>query len=372
MKTPTGSGRPGKTAGTNPSNRFGVDFRAEAEALGPPPCPIIDAHAHIGGDRSAMIYREVAELFGVERVFSMTRIEEVPRIREILGDRVDFIAVPDWYADDRKNAHGIGFLESIERFHDLGSRMIKFFQAPRIRDLEREFGEPGLLDLDGPLRLEAARLAERLGMGIMTHVADPDTWFQAKYSDASLYGTKRSQYEPLERMLDQFDLPWIAAHMGGSPEDLEHLDGLLERHPNLHLDTSACKWMVRELGRQSTSDMRGFFDKWTGRLLFGSDILSMEAHLEPSTEENTMAAKASDRAQAFDLYASRYWALRSMFEGSGSYESPIVDPDLHMVDPANHLETDGPTVRCHGLDRTSLEPLYHGAATELMKAIGLG
>ena len=147
MKTPTGSGRPGKTAGTNPSNRFGVDFRAEAEALGPPPCPIIDAHAHIGGDRSAMIYREVAELFGVERVFSMTRIEEVPRIREILGDRVDFIAVPDWYADDRKNAHGIGFLESIERFHDLGSRMIKFFQAPRIRDLEREFGEPGLLDL---------------------------------------------------------------------------------------------------------------------------------------------------------------------------------------------------------------------------------
>ncbi|MCH2145905.1 MAG: amidohydrolase [Phycisphaerales bacterium] len=356
----------------DPNNRFGVDFRAQALALGAPPCPIIDAHAHIGGDQAASLYLEVADLHGIEQVFSMTRLEEVPRVREILGDRVHFIAVPDWYAEDRRHAQGAGFLESIERFHGLGARMIKFFQAPRTRDLEREVGEPGMLDLDGPIRMEQARLAESLGMGIMTHVADPDTWFEAKYRDASLYGTKAEQYVPLERMLDRFDLPWIAAHMGGSPEDLDHLDGLLERHPNLHLDTSACKWMIRELGGHQTEDVRGFFRKWRGRLLFGSDIVSMESHLDRTPGASPMGAKASGRSEAFDLYASRYWALRSMFESSGTYDSPIVDPDLHMVDPENHGPDDAPTVRCHAFEQADLEMLYRGSVTGLMRRIGLG
>jgi hypothetical protein len=172
-------------------------------------------------------------------------------------------------------------------------------------------------------------------------------------------------------MLDRFGVPWIAAHMGGSPEDLDHLDGLLERHDNLHLDTSACKWMLRELGAQETSDVIGFFTKWRTRLFFGSDILSMEAHLEPSTEENVMAAKASGKEQAFDLYASRYWSLRMMFEATGTFESPIVDPDLHMVDPDTYPETAAPVVRCHGLGTPLLETLYRGNATNLMRTLGL-
>ena len=369
--TPPSKGHSDGRTIVDANNRFGVDFRDESRRLGPPPCPIIDFHTHIGGDRAAMLYREAADLYGVRQVFSMTRFDELPRVREILGDRIHFIAVPDWYAEDRKHALGAGFLDQIGRFHAEGSRIMKFFQAPRIRDVEREFDEPGLLRLDGPLKVEAAKLAEELGMAIMTHVADPDTWFNCKYSDPALYGTKREQYEPLERMLDRFGVPWIAAHMGGSPEDLDHLDGLLERHDNLHLDTSACKWMLRELGAQETSDVIGFFTKWRTRLFFGSDILSMEAHLEPSTEENVMAAKASGKEQAFDLYASRYWSLRMMFEATGTFESPIVDPDLHMVDPDTYPETAAPVVRCHGLGTPLLETLYRGNATNLMRTLGL-
>ena len=122
------------------------------------------------------------------------------------------------------------------------------------------------------------------------------------------------------------------------------------------------KWQVRELGRHQSPDVIGFFTKWSGRLLFGSDIVSMEAHLEPTTEENVMAAKASGRMQAFDLYASRYWALRTMFEGDGEYESPIADPDLHMIDPEAHGPEDAPTVRCHGFDTGLLRTLYRDSA----------
>ena len=80
-------------------------------------------------------------------------------------------------------------------------------------------------------------LAAELGMIFMVHVSDPDTWFATKYRDPSLYGTKQSQYEPLEPLLERFPRPWIAAHMAGSPEDLgflaklrfhdDSLDGML-------------------------------------------------------------------------------------------------------------------------------------------------
>ena len=101
--------------------------------------------------------------------------------------------------------------------------------------------------------------------------------------------------------------------------------------------------------------------KWSGRILFGSDIVTMDDHLEES-DGNELAMKASGADQAFDLYASRYWTLRRLFEQTGRFESPIVDPDLHMVDPDRYAEDAAPGVTCHGLDRTLLETLYRGAA----------
>lgn len=345
----------------NPSNRHGLDYRKEAARLGPPPVPIIDVHAHISGERAARIYKQAADLFGVSQVHSMTQLEDTGPVRAVLGDRIHFTAVPDWRNPDRRFAHGTDFLDRIERFHAMGSRIIKLFAAPRMRDMEAELGEPGLFQLDAPSRHEVARIAERLGMAIMTHVADPDTWFKARYFDASKYGTKQDQYTPLRRMLDRYQVPWIAAHMGGNPEDLGFLDELLERHPNLHLDTSACKWMIRELGAHEPGEVRGFMEKWSGRVLFGSDILTTDAHLEPTAGKTEMEAKAGGEDQAFDLYASRYWCLRVLFERTGSFESPIVDPDLHMVDPEHHAADDAPMVTCHGLGHDLLKVIYRDA-----------
>ena len=46
-----------------------------------------------------------------------------------------------------------------------------------------------------------------------------------------------------------------------------------------------------------------------------------------------MTTKASNPQEAMDLYASRYWALRHLFESRYDGPSPIADPDLAMVDP---------------------------------------
>jgi hypothetical protein len=219
------------------------------------------------------------------------------------------------------------------------------------------------------MRIEQMKLAERLGMICMTHVADPNTWFATKYADREKYGAKLDHYTPLRRALDRFATPWIAAHLGGFPEDLAFLDRLLESHPNLHLDTSATKWMVRELGRHPRDEIVSFLDKWRGRILFGTDTVTTDEHLREGDKASEMGKKATSREGAYDLYASRYWALRMMWEGHGEVESPIADPDLAMVAPDRHGPLDAPPLRGLALPPDLLRVLYRDAALALLARV---
>lgn len=366
---PSGTTTSNRARPINPSNRFGQDYATDAASLGPPPCPIIDAHSHIAGEKAARIFKRAADIYGVETIYSMTQVEQVPAMREIFGERIQFIAIPNWAGENRRYEFHEGFMQRIERFHALGCRIVKFWAAPRgIEFAMQKKIDPAVMKLNSPDRIDVMQMASELGMIFMTHVADPDTWFKTKYADAKIFGTKRQQYEPLEELLDRFRQPWIAAHMGGWPEDLEFLNGLLERHSNLHLDTSAAKWIIREISRHSRSDVVNFLTRWKGRILFGSDIVTTDEHLLHAEGKQEMAAKASNAEQAFDLYASRYWALRTMWEHDYQGESPIADPDLKMVEPARYSDMDAPQLRGFALPRELLQSLYHDAAARLFTA----
>lgn len=355
--------RPRAGAFRNPSNRFGLDYRAEAASFPRLPYPIVDAHAHVNGPRAAPLMREAMDLYGIGEVWSMTTLAQAPAIREILGERIRFIAIPDWASKDRDHANGPGFLDAIRRFHELGARIVKFWQAPRLIELAAADGDPRRFALDSPDRIRAMELAASLGMRFLAHIADPDTWFTTRYRDAARFGTKLDQYEPLERLLERFrGVPWTVAHFGGWPEDLAFVGGLLERHANLTLDTSATKWMVRELSKHEPEELLAFVRRFRGRLLFGSDIVTADEHLETKAEKTEMQAKASSAEDAFDLYASRYWALRMLWEGVGTMESPIADPDLALVAPERHGPNDAPTLRGFSLPPDLLRELYREAA----------
>lgn len=306
-------------------------------------------------------------MFGIEQIYSMTRLSDVGAVKSALGEAVRFIAVPDFSAADRRRAFQEGFLEAIEAFHAHGARIVKFWAAPRSVDYALEAGEPGLLRLDHPWRRRAMDLAQSLGMMFMTHVADPDTWFAAKYADASRYGSKPEQYLPLERLLDEYTLPWIAAHMGGWPEDLDFLDGLLERHGNLHLDTSATKWMARELSKHPRERLVEFLSRWSGRILFGSDLVITDEHLRPGHSDRGMGRLASDEDEAFEVYASRYFTLRTLWETDYVGQSPIADPDLAMLDPERFDAMSAPTIRGASLPTDMLRVLYRDAAATLLR-----
>jgi hypothetical protein len=339
------------TATLSDANRLGLDYAAEAGNFAATyPGPILDVHTHLGDADAARAWARAADAYGITRVWTMSPLEEVDAIGDVLGERVSFIAVPNHAARDQPDAFTTDWLRRIERFRDKGATVVKFWAAPRGRDLAHG---SDALRLDSPIRWQGMKLAHDLGYRVfMTHVADPDTWFATRYADAAKYGRKREHFEPLERALAAYrDVTWIGAHMGGSPEDLDFLQGMLDRHPNYVVDTSATKWMVRELSKHPDL-FRGFCERNLGRVLFGSDIVASRDNADDAP------------GHGFELYASRYWALRTLLETDYRGPSPIVDPDLHEVDPTVPKDATPPL---HGaaLPPHVLTSVYHAAAARV-------
>jgi hypothetical protein len=81
-----------------------------------------------------------------------------------------------------------------------------------------------------------------------------------------------------------------------------------------------------------------------------------------------MGHLAASEDDAFDLYASRYWALRTLWETDYDGESNIADPDLALVDPESHDAMSAPRLRGHGVPEDLLRSLYADAADALMKS----
>lgn len=285
----------------SPANRIGIDYRREI----PPRLghPRIDVHAHVNDASHVPLLLEVADLYEIHRIVSMTALARAPTILEQYPDRFRLIAIPRWRMFSVSDAFRETWCDDLRAFHALGARWCKFWVAPPMR------GEHGLT-LTSAFARPVIDLALDLGYSFMVHVGDPSIWFNPgnRYSDTTRYGTKRDQYPQLEWFLE-YVAPRIviAAHMGGYAENPEFLDGLMTRHVNLMLDTSATKWVVREVSRHP-DQIAAFVRKWHDRILFGSDIVT-------------------DERYDFDHYASRYWAQQTLWQTNYRGESPIEDPD---------------------------------------------
>ncbi len=306
---------PRTRAAPSPANRLGLDYRQP-----PRPkvaVPRIDVHTHVHQGPTVGAFFEAATLYGVERVVSMTPLDEVAALRAQWPDRLAFIAIPRW----REMACTADFqrqwLADLAAFRALGARWMKFWMAPPMR------GQHGVTLRDAffePL----IRSGLDLGLHFMVHIGDPDEWFApgARYADAAKFGTKRAQYPQLEWLLDTVaPRHVVAAHLGGSPEDPAFLQELLDRHPNLLLDSSATKWVVRAIARHPAA-MREFLLRNQDRVLFGSDVVVGEKF-------------------DFEHYASRYWVHRQLWETAYDGESPIEDPDAGPVPRLRGLNLPG-------------------------------
>lgn len=314
-------------------NRTGIDYRR------PMPRPkvrgaVIDAHCHLLAARHAQAWFGAARHYGIDRFMTMTPLEEALTLARDWPGRLHFIAVPVWgphepgWVDD--------WLRRLEAFYNIGSRVMKFHMAPATMESRKiSFHEAGIRRI--------LKEAIDRGMAIMSHVGDPDTWYCSRYTDCGRFGQRDDHYRIWEETLaEHYHHPWIGAHLGGNPENLARLQSLLDRYPNLYLDCSATRWMVRELSARR-DQARDFFIRNQDRILFGSDQVSFD-----------------DRG--FDFFASRFWCHRKLWETATVAQTPIYDPDV--PDDAQ------PTLKGLALPDEVLQKIYHDNALALLARVG--
>ncbi len=297
----TRDGQDTTSAAANPANLLGLDYRA---AFPPPVCPIIDVHTHVHLCEQTGTFLAAANHFGIDTIVSMSPLEDVPELRRRYGRRLRFIAIPRWRQFEVSDAFRAQWIRDLAAFREHGATLCKFWCAPRMR------AEHGLT-LDHAFLRPVIDAALELGYDFMVHVADPSVWWRPgkPYADAARFGSKAEQFDPLE-WFAEYVAPRrvVAAHMAGSIEEPPRLDALLARHDNLLCDTSATKWIVREVARRP-DEVRALMLRHSDRILFGSDLV------------------VRDEYKGFDHYASRYWAQRTMWETDDRGLSPIADPD---------------------------------------------
>lgn len=283
-------------------NRLGIDYRT------PPPRaisgPILDIHCHLYAGPHLQAYFEAADLYRITRMVSMSPLADVPTLQREHPGRLDFIAIPNWREMAYADAFRDSWMRDLERFRALGARLCKLWMAPRIR---QQHG----LSANHPFVRPVVDEAIRLGYNFMIHVADPSAWWEQgkPYFGDARVGAKEEQYPQLEWLCDHVAPRFvIAAHMGGFIERPDFLESLLQRFPNLYLDTSATKWIVRGVS-QHPDAVRGLIQRHPERFLFGSDQV------------------ARVNLDSFEHYASRYWSHQTLWETHYRGESPIADPD---------------------------------------------
>ncbi|MBC7784503.1 MAG: amidohydrolase family protein [Burkholderiales bacterium] len=315
-------------------NRVELDFRT------PMPHPkvrgmAIDYHSHLFAHRQMPAWQEANRHFGIGAFVTMTPLEEAVRIKRSLGERVQFIAVPKWgdagpyWVDD--------WLRRLEAFYNLGSRIVKFHMAPLTMVMRNYSFEHA-----GVQRVIKEAVSRK--MILMSHVGDPDLWYQTRYTDTAKYGTRQQHYEQWEAQLAEHrDHPWVGAHLGGNPENPGRLQQLLDTYPNLHLDLSATRWMVREVSIRRDA-MRDFVIRNQDRLLWGSDQVSGDQ-------------------RGFDFLASRLWCHRKLWETAYIGPSPIYDPELP--------EDRQPVLRGLAMPDEVLQKIYHDNTVTLLGKYGV-
>jgi predicted TIM-barrel fold metal-dependent hydrolase len=306
-----------------------------SELANPParkfPLTIIDAHVHLTDSPSSDLLVEIARRYGVSRLISVSSLADSGPLHERHGKFINFALWPDYEQLEDAAVFRRVNREIMEQGRENGAVGMKFWFKPQFNH------DRGLYLDDARLRPLFEDMAERELTGLV-HIADPDIWFRRVYSDEEKYLSKRDNYRQLTGVLGAFPrLNIVAAHFGGDPEDLPHLAEMLAEFPNLYLDTSATKWLARELSAKR-DQARSFIIEHADRLLFGTDLVTFQ-----------------DRDD--DYFASRYYVQQRLWEDDGEFISPIEDGDAGKE----------VLVRCMDLPKNVLKKIYYDNAMRVYR-----
>jgi predicted TIM-barrel fold metal-dependent hydrolase len=266
--------------------------RESGGGSGPQRFPRIDVHTHIGPDGidRALALMDRWGIAGVVNLSGMypgpprrmleTQLEAAARGRGRIAvfANVDFVRAVRQHED-----YGAFLASQLEEAKKLGAIGLKISKGLGLGYPTPDLQRP--LPVDDPGLDPLFDKAGALGMPVAIHTGDPKAFWKPPgpenerfdelkaHPEWSFYGEPVPSWEQLYKAFEQRvarhpKTTFIGVHFGNAPEDPDLVARLLDRYPNLYLDTAA---RVPEIGRHQADKMRRFFEKYQDRILFGTD-----------------------------------------------------------------------------------------------------
>jgi predicted TIM-barrel fold metal-dependent hydrolase len=287
-------------AGTLGGGWFGPRKKVPAAegAKGPHRFHRIDAHSHISPDGMERALAVMAQ-YGVDGMVNLSggtpgppkhSLEKQLEIARASGGRiavftnVNFMRALGMAHYGQRADYGNTLAEELQAAKQLGAVGLKI---PKGLGL----GYPNVagdavLPVDDPGLDPLFEMAGQLGMPVSIHTGDPkafwkpaddknERWDELQaHPEWSFFGQPVPSWEELfaqfeRRVARHPKTTFIGVHFGNDPEDPVRVGQMLDKYPNLHIDTAA---RVPEIGRHDARKMRAFYEKYQDRILFGTDL----------------------------------------------------------------------------------------------------
>ncbi len=323
----------------------------------------VDMHVHFGPDATDRM-RGLMDAHGLDVVVNMSGgspgkgLEQQLAAGAQLPGRVVVFAHPDWEEAFRGPGYGERMAASLERANELGAKGVKIGKHLGLtyRDHAGKLVMPDDPELDPMFDVAA-----RLGMPVAIHTGDPVAFWlpvdgQNERADELLAHPSWSWHGkamPWEELFASFErrvarspkTTFIGVHFGNAPEYPERVGALLDKYPNLYVDTAA---RVPELGRYDAAKMKDLFVRHQDRILFGTD-------LQVGREEAALWLGSGGRTPPTPADVSRFFsATWRYFETSEeNFEHPTPIQGRWTIDGI-------------GLPEAVLKKLYAGNAKRLL------
>lgn len=222
-----------------------------------------------------------------------------------------------------------------------------------------------LLAVDDPRLDVVFETAGELGLPVLIHSGDPQAFFRPPTVDNERYAELRAhpswsfhgerpdgtgpwpsweevfaQYE--RRVARHPETKFLGAHFGNAPEDPRRVGRMLDRYPNLYVETGA---RVPEIGRHPPGLLRALFERHPDRILFGTDLQVTEGGLALGS-----SGEEPDPPSRIPEFFAAHWRY--------------FETDARRIDHPTPIQGDW-TIDGLGLPRETLEKLYFENAVRL-------
>jgi predicted TIM-barrel fold metal-dependent hydrolase len=325
------------------------------------PIPKFDVHTHIspGGMAHAVALFEANGVGGAVNLSGGDRPETLEtQLRAASGAPLRIVTFANL---DFDGALEPGWVEAqvawLARAKQMGARGLKIFKT---FGLEVRDPAGNLVAVDDPRLDPIFEEAGQLAFPVAIHVGDPKAFFepigpqneryeelslnpQWSFADRSLYPTWETLFGQFERLVARHPRTnFIGVHFGNDPEEPARVAALLDRYPNLYVDTAA---RVGEIGRMAPAKLRAIIVAHRDRVLFGTDIGVGRNHLTLGAPEPWPVTDADA-----PRFYQAHWRFFETAERGLAHPTPI----------QGRWTVDGIS-----LPRDVLEDLYHRNAERL-------